>query len=177
MRGVMPRPAMPGIKLPFCVFAALISGCASRPALPVSAPLPVRAPPVVSDALALRGLPYRAGGDSPRTGFDCSGLVWYVYAQHGLALPRNAAAMAEALPQVPWQQRQPGDLVFFNTTGQLYSHVGIYVGNDQFVHAPSRRSGQVRVSNLGLNYWTKRFLGLRRPLPSGIRSTAKRALQ
>lgn len=144
----------------------LAAGCASQP---TPAPRPVRQPinlAVVREALSLKGIAYRWGEESPQRGFDCSGLVQYVYGRHGIALPRTAYQMAMALPTLDSRQRQPGDLVFFNTTGQPYSHVGIYIGNDHFVHASSAR-GQVVVSPLDAPYWTQHYLGLRRPLADG----------
>ena len=113
-------------------------------------------------ALALRGTPYRNGGMDPR-GFDCSGLVWYVFAQHGLSVPRTVAEQYGAGGSVAATDLRPGDLVFFATTGSGPSHVGIVVGGDSFVHAPSSR-GVVRVERLGASYWASRFIGARRLL-------------
>ena len=113
-------------------------------------------------ALALRGTPYKNGGTNPG-GFDCSGLVWYVFAQHGLAVPRTVAEQYAAGGSVASTDLQPGDLVFFAITGSGASHVGIVVGGDSFVHAPSS-SGVVRVERLGASYWASRFIGARRLL-------------
>lgn len=146
----------------------LLAGCASHPAKPK--PRPAHQPihlAVVRDALSMRGIPYRWGEETPDRGFDCSGLVQYVYGKHGVALPRTAYLMAMALPELDETQKQPGDLVFFNTTGKPYSHVGIYIGNDRFVHASSAK-GEVTVSELDTPYWTKHLLGLRRP-GTGVR--------
>lgn len=145
----------------------LFIGCASQPKpRPRLKPTPINLA-VVRDALSLRGVPYRWGEETPENGFDCSGLVQYVYGKHGVLLPRTAYQMAMALPELNAVYRQPGDLMFFNTTGKPYSHVGIYIGNDQFVHASSAK-GQVIVSPLGTPYWTGHFLGIRRPGP-GVR--------
>lgn len=115
-----------------------------------------------SDALQLQGQPYRYGGESPGQGFDCSGLVHYVYSRQGVRLPRDTLSMARELPEVVAEQRQPGDLLFFNLEGKPYSHVGLYVGQDAFVHAP--RSGrQVVRSSLSLPYWRTHLAGVRRP--------------
>jgi hypothetical protein len=118
---------------------------------------------VVSYALSLQGAPYRYGKASPTDGFDCSGFVWHVYQQQGIVLPRTAQAMATQLPVVSKYAMHSGDLVFFNTTGRPFSHVGIYVENDNFIHAPSQRTGAVIVSNLNNTYWHQRFMAVRRP--------------
>jgi cell wall-associated NlpC family hydrolase len=115
---------------------------------------------VAGTALALRGSPYRNGGDDP-AGFDCSGLVRYVYAQHGVAMPRSVGELFRAGTRVPSDDLQPGDLVFFDTLGGGASHVGIAIGGDSFVHAPST-SGVVRVDRIGERYWAARFIGARR---------------
>ncbi len=116
-----------------------------------------------NDALQLRGMPYVYGGESPSQGFDCSGLVYYVYNRQGVRLPRDTQSLARQLPAVQPEQRQPGDLLFF-TTDRPFSHVGIYIGGEQFVHAPSSRTGQVMVSDLRQPYWRERFIGVRRPV-------------
>jgi cell wall-associated NlpC family hydrolase len=115
---------------------------------------------VSGTALSLRGVPYRNGGADPK-GFDCSGLVWYVFARHGLAVPRTVEDQFRAGDEVRAQELRAGDLVFFTTTGGGASHVGIAVGGDSFVHAPSA-SGVVRVERLGTDYWSSRFIGGRR---------------
>jgi cell wall-associated NlpC family hydrolase len=141
----------------------LFAGCASQPKAP---PGPARPPinmAVVRDALSMKGIPYRWGEETPQRGFDCSGLVQYVFSQHGVRLPRTAYQMAMALPELEEEQRRPGDLLFFNTTGKPYSHVGIYIGNDQMVHASSAK-GKVVVGSLNTPYWSQHYLGMRRPL-------------
>ena len=108
------------------------------------------------------GVKYRWGGSSPKTGFDCSGLVTFVVEKSlGLRLPRNAAEIAQLGTKVDRAELEPGDLVFFNTLGRRYSHVGIYVGNNSFVHAPSS-GGVVRVEKMDMRYWSKRYNGARR---------------
>ncbi len=119
-------------------------------------------PRVVAYALSLRGAPYRYGGESPASGFDCSGFVRHVYARQGILLPRSAQQMARRLPTVGTHEMRPGDLLFFDLDGR-YSHVGIYVGGEGFVHAPSRRTGRVIRSRLDLRYWREHFSGVRRP--------------
>lgn len=130
-----------------------------------SSPTPPAATPVdgysvAGTALGLRGVPYRSGGTDP-SGFDCSGLVWYVFAQHGLALPRTVEDQYRIGRKVDPDALEPGDLVFFRTDGRSVSHVGMSIGGDEFVHAPSER-GEVRVERLGSRYWWPRFAGARR---------------
>ena len=117
---------------------------------------------VSGTALQLRGAPYRNGGADP-AGFDCSGFVWYVFAQHGLGVPRTVLEQFQAGQTIEPSDLQPGDLVFFSTTSTGASHVGIAIGGDSFVHAPSS-SGVVRVERLGAAYWASRFIGARRIL-------------
>lgn len=114
-------------------------------------------------AVSLVGSPYRLGGDSPETGLDCSGFVGHVFRTTlGIRLPRDSRAISEtALPLAPTELR-PGDLVFFNTLNRAFSHVGIYLGENRFVHAASSRTGSVMVSTLDERYWRERFDGARR---------------
>lgn len=113
-------------------------------------------------AFSLVGIPYRWGGNTPAGGFDCSGLVVYVMRRAtGKALPRTVEKMSSAGREVSAQDRLPGDLVFFNTTGKEYSHVGIYIGQNRFVHAPSE-GGTVRLESLASSYWGPRITGFRR---------------
>jgi cell wall-associated NlpC family hydrolase len=116
---------------------------------------------VAGTALSYRGVRYRNGGSDPEGGFDCSGLVWYVFARHGIPVPRTVAEQYRTGMRVDGTELRAGDLVFFNTTGGSPSHVGISIGGDQFVHAPSA-SGEVRVEHLGASYWAERFVGIRR---------------
>lgn len=118
---------------------------------------------VVSQALALIDVPYRFGGSSP-AGFDCSGLVRYVFrAAAGLELPRRTEDMSRVGQPVRAAELQPGDLVFFNTFRRAYSHVAIYVGDGRFLHAPAR-GGRVRIEALDDRYWRSRYDGARRLL-------------
>ena len=125
--------------------------------------LPADGYSIAGTALGLRGAPYRNGGADPR-GFDCSGLIEYVYSQHGIAVPRTVEELHNAGRDVPTQDIQPGDLVFFDTTGRGPSHVGMSIGGDEFVHAPSG-AGVVRVERLGAAYWAQRFIGVKRLTP------------
>jgi len=125
----------------------------------------------LSYALSLLGTAYRYGGTSPKEGFDCSGFVQYVYRRFGVGLPRIAREMAQQLPPVDSTEKQPGDLVFFNTNGRSFSHVGIYLGADRFIHATSRTGKTVKISSLWDAYWRRRLNGLRRPTGSEVKSS------
>jgi|SRR4051812_14215844 cell wall-associated NlpC family hydrolase len=149
--------------------AVLTGACASTGNVPRPFPSPagsasaVPAPPrssVVDTALAFRGVPYRNGGADP-SGFDCSGFIQYVFAQHGIALPRAVEEQFDQGKKVKPRDLESGDLVFFKTVSRGPSHVGMIVGDDQFVHAPSSK-GVVRVERLSAEYWSKRFIAARR---------------
>lgn len=117
---------------------------------------------ILINALSLTGIKYKYGGNSPETGFDCSGFVRYVFQQAAnLTLPHGARALSQLGQTVPVDQLKPGDLVFFNTLKSAFSHVGIYLGNNRFIHAPSSGGG-IHVVNMSDEYWSKRFNGARR---------------
>jgi cell wall-associated NlpC family hydrolase len=118
-------------------------------------------PSLLTAALALRGTPYRLGGNDPTTGFDCSGFVRYVFAQFGHQLPREVQAQYKAGRPIARGEIRAGDLVFFETVSKGASHVGIALGHDEFVHAPSSR-GVVRTERYTVEYWAKRWIGARR---------------
>lgn len=114
-------------------------------------------------AVSLVGSPYRLGGVSPETGLDCSGFVGHVFRQAtGVQLPRDSRAISDIAQPLAQAELQPGDLVFFNTLNRAFSHVGIYLGEDRFVHATSSRTGAVMISSLNTRYWRQRFDGARR---------------
>ena len=153
----------------------LLGGCASQ-TVPPSSPPPVFSPMVQSGdaedvmfrALGLVGTPYRYGGNTPQTGFDCSGLISFVYREAaGIQLPRSTREMiAMPAPRVSSDQLQSGDLVFFATGGaRQVNHAGIYVGEGRFVHAPSS-GGTVRLDRLADNYWRNSYLEARRVIPA-----------
>jgi cell wall-associated NlpC family hydrolase len=122
---------------------------------------------MVIQAMGLLGVPYRRGGNTESTGFDCSGFVRHLYEKSvGRLLPRRAEEQARATQVIDKEELKPGDLVFFNTMRRAFSHVGMYVGDGQFIHSP--RAGQsVRVEDMRSAYWQKRFNGARRvPLNS-----------
>lgn len=149
----------------------LISGCGSLPPDPsstsrsgISRPRPQAntARELAIYAINYIGTPYRAGGTSPDVGFDCSGLVQYVYGRGaGIVLPRTTQEMSTVGTQVDAADLQPGDLVFFNTLRRPYSHVGIYIGDHRFIHAPTAK-GSVEVVDMRKGYWQSRFNGARR---------------
>jgi hypothetical protein len=151
-----PRP-FPGSPLPPDSEPTAGVPAADSPAVisPFSGPLSI-----VSTALMLRGIPYRNGGSDP-SGFDCSGLVQWVFAQHGIRLPREVHDQYGAGQTVDLRDVMPGDLLFFQTVSRGASHVGVAIGGDQFVHAPSS-NGVVRVERFTVSYWSKRFVGARR---------------
>ena len=150
-------------------FALLLAACSSQAPLPPAASLPESSPyadEVLLRAIGLVGTPYRWGGNTPDSGFDCSGLIGYVYRDAaGLQLPRTTREMSVLrVPQVPRQQLRSGDLLFFATNGgRQVSHAGIYVGEGRFVHAPST-GGTVRLDSLSNGYWQQRYLDARRVL-------------
>ena len=116
----------------------------------------------IDQAMDLLGIRYRRGGSSPEAGFDCSGFVSHVFREGlGLMLPRSSKEMSKSGEAISRDELRPGDLVFFNTMRHAFSHVGIYLGDNQFVHAP-RTGGRVRIEDLRENYWIKRFNGARR---------------
>lgn len=143
------------------------AGVPAPGAPPPPAPAPPRGPrpaidgyALTSTALALRGTPYRDGGSDP-SGFDCSGFTQYVFAQHGVALPRAVRDQYRLGKSVEPEDLAAGDMIFFTTTAPGPTHVAIAIGGDQFVHAPST-TGVVRVERLGSSYWAPRYLGARR---------------
>ena len=161
-------------------FCVAISGCSTLSIGPVSEPVAVASPAPApaphassTDQVSLRaeallqallalGIDYRYGGQSPTTGFDCSGLVAHVYLEaYGKRLPRNTKGQSQVGDSVASTALEAGDLVFFNTLNRPYSHVGIYLGDGRFLHAP-KAGARVRVERMDVAYWTKRFDGARR---------------
>lgn len=133
-------------------------------ALSPSIPMADAGTEVVLRALSLLGVNYRFGGNTPDTGLDCSGLVRFVFHETlGMPLPRRSEEMSRVGSEISTRELQPGDLVFFNTLRRAFSHVGIYIGNGQFVHAPAAGKA-IRVENLGAAYWARRYNGARRLL-------------
>ncbi len=145
---------------------ALLASCGNAPPLrsaidgrpyPHSLQGQEKASEVVIYALGLMDIDYRFGGKNPQSGLDCSGMVTYIYRNAvGIELPPNAARIAQIGREIDPARLAPGDLVFFNTTGQSFSHVGIYLGEDRFIHAPSS-NGKIKVSSLKASYYAKRL--------------------
>ena len=121
-----------------------------------------KASELVIQAIGLLGVPYKRGGMSEEKGFDCSGFVRHMFEKSvGLVLPRRAEEQAKVTEEITRSELKPGDLVFFNTMKRTFSHVGIYVGDGKFIHAP-RPGKAVRVDDMREAYWQKRFNGARR---------------
>jgi len=162
------------------IFSSGVYGCASPRSTPNLAP-PQRSAPASAErseallqALLALGSDYRYGGASPATGYDCSGLVAHVFEQAwGMRLPHNARAQSEFGTPVSLAELWPGDLVFFNTQHRAFSHVGIYLGNGRFVHAP-KTGAEVRVERLHIRYWLSRFDGARRLAPPDVQPVSYR---
>lgn len=158
------------VTMPKFIYLYLLSlalvGCASVDDERVSghASTPATRPALVNYAHSLIGIPYKFGGVSPKTGFDCSGLVMHVYSKKaGISLPHNAKSISEHGRRIARKDLRPGDLVFYNTLGDDYSHVGVYIGKDKFIHSPS--SGKkVGIVDMKMSYWKQRFNGVRRLL-------------
>lgn len=165
------------IRIIIIVFAILFSNGARAEehtdALPPSAPIGIEqvvlksAPDPIQNllqyALSYEGVSYRRGGTSPESGFDCSGFVRHVFDHvEGVTLPHSAHALSQIGNRIKTTELLPGDLVFFRFMRNTISHVGIYLGNNQFIHASSTRTGSVMVSNLTDGYWAKHFALVRR---------------
>lgn len=121
-----------------------------------------KAADMLTHAMGLLGVPYRRGGASEENGFDCSGFVRHLYEKSfGRLLPHRAAEQAQATETIDREELKPGDLVFFNTMKRAFSHVGIYMGDGKFIHAP-RTGKSIRVDDMRSAYWQKRFNGARR---------------
>lgn len=160
------------LRVALIALSLLLAACSSR----APSPQPVHTPPIASPsylggaedvlfrALGLVGTPYRYGGNTPEGGFDCSGLIGYVYRDAaGISLPRSTRELsAMRTPAVRRDALQSGDLVFFATNGgRAVSHAGIYVGDGRFVHAPST-GGTVRLDSLDNVYWQRVYLDAKR---------------
>ncbi len=171
---LLPRLAIVLLVLTLGACAARDTGTVSipDPTPPAEAPAATTLNPIVATALAQQGVPYQWGGSDP-SGFDCSGLVQYVFAQHGVTLPRETADQYGVGQEASVQELQPGDLVFFQTVSRGPSHVGIALGDNRFVHAPSE-GGTVRVEQLSMIYWSRRVIGARR-IPTAVMTSAEPA--
>lgn len=129
--------------------------------------LPALADSILERGMSLIGTRYRFGGTSEKSGFDCSGFIGYLFREEaGVTLPRSTREMINVdAPKVARNKLKPGDLLFFSTNGRgRVSHAGIYLGDNQFIHSSSRRSGGVRIDSLGDRYWSKTFIEAKRAL-------------
>ena len=151
--GAVPKP-FPGAP------TAGVPGTEAPPRIAEPSPVAEPGALALASALELRGVPYRNGGSDPN-GFDCSGLVQWVFAQNGRALPREVREQYRIGREVDADDVQPGDLLFFDTSSHGASHVGIAIDHESFVHAPST-NGVVRVERYTSNYWSRRYVGARR---------------
>jgi cell wall-associated NlpC family hydrolase len=158
-----PRPRLHRALLPWLLLASLAACTPFRPDTP-GGPSGDPGRAVLDAAESRLGAPYRYGGAGPDA-FDCSGLVTYAYRQLGVAVPRTAAQQFAAATPVPRSELRPGDLVFFRLEGRDVSHVGIYAGDDRFVHAP-QSGGNVRMARLDDEYFRRRYAGAGRLYPS-----------
>lgn len=146
--------------------AMVLTACGSIPTTPARSYITVvqrdMAHDVVVYALGLIDTNYRYGGSNPEAGLDCSGMVSHIYEQvTGVRLPHNAAEIARLTRPLMRSHLKPGDLVFFNTLGRSYSHVGIYIGDGRFVHAPGASKGRVQIARLDSSYFFSRYDGAR----------------
>jgi cell wall-associated NlpC family hydrolase len=141
----------------------LFGACSSTKHDAGTADSDVTAKSLVSYARSLIGIRYKYGGNSPKTGFDCSGFVSHVFRHTtGIILPRESGQMSRIGQVISIDNLRVGDLVFFNTLHHKFSHVGIYLGGDRFIHAPSTSTGSVRTDNMRDDYWKKHYDGARR---------------
>ena len=139
-----------------CSTTPTITGIGSRPPQE-SALTTAKRDDITFFALGMIDTGYRFGGKNPEAGFDCSGMVSYVFREAAnIHVAGSAADIAKRGREIDPEALQPGDLVFFNTLGRSYSHVGIYIGDGRFVHAPST-NGKVRIDRMGNKYWAKKF--------------------
>ncbi|HWH48749.1 MAG TPA: C40 family peptidase [Burkholderiales bacterium] len=151
------------LRVPVLLLIGLLAGCAAAPEraeTPVARASDDTARKAVAYAREMIGKPYRYSGDTP-AGFDCSGLVRYSFGRAGVALPRATPAQRKATTLISARSLRPGDLLFFDQEGKKASHVGIYLGDGRFVHAPST-GGRVRTDSLDADFWKKHFVEARR---------------
>ncbi|WP_243312674.1 C40 family peptidase [Fundidesulfovibrio agrisoli] len=152
------------LPLSLLVMLLALAGCGET--VPVVPDKPARPKvPVTQTAREQVGVPYRSGGDNPRTGFDCSGLVQWCYGVHGYSLPRRTEDQLRVGRPVEREDLQPGDLLFFNVTRKRWGlHVGVYTGRGLFIHSPTP-GAKVREESLYERYWMRTYIGARRILP------------
>lgn len=141
----------------FTIFNLAACGRIAYQEYPVTREIPpIKQAATAKIALQQLGAPYRLGGNDP-SGFDCSGLVYYAYKQQGIKIPRSTKTQLRYSKTISRSQLKSGDLIFFNISGNTVSHVGIYIGNNKFVHSPSPGK-RVHISTLKNPYWLQRFI-------------------
>ncbi len=140
----------------FCLILLTLSACSTERR--INSQYDHLRPKLIAAAMAMQGKPYIYGGNNPNNGFDCSGLIHYSFQQVGLDVPRSSIKQFKASSPVYQNRLQAGDLVFFRTSGAFVSHVGIYIGNNQFVHAPGKGK-KVKIQSMNSRYWQQRFAG------------------
>ncbi|OIO03099.1 MAG: hypothetical protein AUJ49_05070 [Desulfovibrionaceae bacterium CG1_02_65_16] len=164
------RRAISRAALPLAALLLIALGACAPVHIPQEFPPPVPAQgsnSVVAAARSLTGVRYRWGGESPQTGFDCSGLTWWTFKQIGVSIPRISSDQYQTGQAVGRRDIRPGDLVFFRLGGNPKNmHVGIATGPDTFIHSP-RSGGRVREDSMDLPYWRERFIGARRVVRVG----------
>ena len=156
-------PTRVSLRLSPLLLIAALAGCAGSPEVaetPATRASDETARKAVAFAREMIGKPYRYAGETP-AGFDCSGLVRYSYSRAGISMPRATPAQRSTTTLISVRSLRPGDLLFFDQEGKKASHVGIYLGDGRFVHAPST-GGRVRTDSLGADYWKKHFVEARR---------------
>jgi len=156
-------PYWTSLRLSPVLLIAVLAGCAGSPEVaeaPATRASNETARKAVAFAREAIGTPYRYGGDTP-AGFDCSGLVRYSYGRAGIGMPRATPAQRRATTLISVRSLRPGDLLFFDQEGKKASHVGMYLGDGRFVHAPST-GGRVRTDSFSADYWKKHFVEARR---------------
>lgn len=151
---------MRSVRVAVPLLALFLAACSTAPVARVD-PAPAASDRAAGVAVKMVGKRYRFGGESPSTGFDCSGLVQFSYRQAGLAVPRSTEQQLRHSRVVKRAQLRRGDLVFFDQEGKKHSHVGIYLGDGRFVHAPSSGK-QVRIDRLDSRYWQAHLSAVRR---------------
>lgn len=159
------RPVLAFLGLCFCwqiAFAQVETNTENSKTFSALKELRDRTSDLTVNAMSLLGIKYKRGGDTPENGLDCSGFVRFVFKNSNeTELPRTAKEISDKGDRVDSKDIKPGDLVFFNTLKKSFSHVGIYLGDSKFIHAPSA-GGKVRIESMNVAYWKKRFNGARR---------------
>ncbi len=162
MKSILPHPYQHWLCISLCALFLLLSGCASSSrydGAPIKSALGKQ---VIKTASTQLGRPYKYGGSSPTTGFDCSGLIQWTFAKHGIFVPRTTKEQAKFGEKVSRRKLQPADILVFRI-GRGSLHTALYTGNGRFIHSPSSKK-KVRIESMDTEYWKKRLIGMRRPV-------------